>query len=366
MGMPKCGSPGSSGSGRGAGLWSAVVVALEGMACVVALEGCAGRLTSRSGGEEPPVVLMGDAGSRDVGAGSNDDAAFSPTPDAWAPGAPDAWICDPGGDVRTAAVFYGTREDTTLMLTPGQVLAIARVDIGGLCSGLVIAPRWVLSAAHCLGARSASIAVGANPDRVDRTLRVSRILTHPRLDLMLLELSEDATVAVPGLTPIPIYPGALTGLVGRTAEAAGYGQTESGSMGARRFTAQPIVSVSGEYVSIDGMGRRGVCFGDSGGPLMLREGGQVYVLGALSHGDSSCVGVDNYTRVDQGRSWIEMHVGRMPPPPPDPCMGETREGRCDGATAIWCEGARVRRRECGRCGQRCGFVAGLGGMYCVD
>lgn len=333
-----------------------------GLAISIALLGaCEGRFESRTfDPSAPPPVLMGS----DAGSPRADAWSATPVPDAGMAPALDAAFCDPG-DERASAVFFGTREDTTLMLTPGQVLAIARVELGGgLCSGLVIAPRWVLTAAHCEGG-SGSIAVGANPDRLDHEIAVRRAITHPSLDLMLLELSSDATTSVPGLTPVPVYGSSLTGLVGRTAEAAGYGQREDGASGDRRFTAEPIVDVSPEYVSIDGMGRRGVCFGDSGGPLMIREGAQVYVIGALSNGDPSCVGVDNYARVDQGRSWIESNVGPIDPPPPDPCMGETLAGRCDGTTAIWCEGARIRRRECGACGLRCGNVPGVGGAYCL-
>lgn len=320
---------------------------------------CTGRIHSMT---HEPIRLM-DGGTRaDAVTTPLADAYAPPGTDAWSvPTLPDAASCDPGDD-RSSAVYYGTREDTTLDLTPGQVLAVARVEVGGLCSGLVIRPRWVLSAAHCAGG-SGSISVGANPDRVDQEIRVRRAITHSSLDLMLLELTEDATVAVPGLTPIDVYPGSLTGLVGRTGEAAGYGQRDDGGSGDRRFTAEPIVDVSSEYISIDGMGRRGVCFGDSGGPLMLREGGQVYVLGALSNGDPSCVGVDNYARADLGRSWIVENAGTLTPPV-DPCGGETLAGRCEGTTAVWCEGGAVRRRECGRCGQSCGDVPSVGGMYC--
>ncbi len=322
------------------------------LSLVLASAGCTGRFSSVT---EDPIYLS-DAGRTDARAGSERDAATPST---------DAAFCDPG-DERSSAVYYGTREDTTLMLTPGQVLSIVRVELGGgLCSGAIIAPRWVLTAAHCATGGGGSIALGANPDALDRTIAVRRQLTHSSIDLMLLELAEDATVAVPGLTPIPVFTGSLAPLVGRTAEAAGYGQQESGRLGERRFSAEPIVQVAGDFISIDGMGRRGVCFGDSGGPLMLRDGGSVQVLGALSNGDPSCVGVDNYARIDLGRAWVETNVGPTMPPP-DPCSGETLSGRCEGDTAIWCEGSRVLRRACASCGQRCASVPGLGGMYCVD
>lgn len=324
---------------------------------LVLLIGCEGRFgfeahTVRTGVDAGRVTLL-DSG-RPVDAGRSPDVGVRV--DARVPPATDAAMCIPPGDSRGRPVYFGTREDTTLGLTPGQVLAIARVQGagGGLCSGSVIAPHWVLSAKHCYPSINvgAEVSVGPDPNNPTFTMHVRRAIPNPTIDLLLLELTEDATTFVPGLTPLTVYPGALSSMVGRTVEASGYGEQDNGMLGQRRFTAERCYEVAGDYLSVDGMGARGLCGGDSGGPVMYRESGTVYVLGALTGGDSSCVGQDHYTRVDLGRDWITSNVGMAA----DPCMGVTAAGRCEGTTATWCEGGAIRRRMCGVCGRSCGMV----------
>jgi hypothetical protein len=310
--------------------------------------------TPRVGADAGRLVLL-DSGVRLRDTGVPIDARFATVPDAA--------MCIPPGDSRGRPVYFGTPEDTTLMLTPGQVLAIARLQGGGgLCSGTVIAPHWVLSAKHCYPSIGvgAEVAVGPDPNNPTYTMRVRRAIPHPSIDLLLLELTEDATTFVPGLTPLAVYPSSLSPMVGRTVEASGYGQQNNGRTGERRFTAERCYEVAGDFLSVDGMGARGLCGGDSGGPVMYRESGTVYVLGALTGGDPSCVGQDHYTRVDVARDWITSNVGTAPA---DPCMGVTAAGRCEGTTATWCEGGAIRRRMCGVCGRSCGTVGA--GVDCL-
>ena len=270
------------------------------------------------------------------------------------PGTDGGW-CDIG-DTRPSAVYYGTREPTMLSMSEGQKLAVVMYRTGGwVCSGTVIADRWVLCAKHCnpSGGTLGEIHAGPDPDAPNTVIAVSRVLRHTGRDLLLLELSESISGRLPGIVPIAYYSATIdSSWRGRVVECAGYGTQEDGTLGERRFTAQPIADVDSTYVTVDGEGRHGLCGGDSGGPVFYQDtGGQIFVLGALTGGDPSCTGQDNYTRVDP--AWLESNVGPPSGPPDDPCMGIDARGRCDGSTAQWCESGALRSEACAG-GTTCG------------
>jgi V8-like Glu-specific endopeptidase len=266
------------------------------------------------------------------------------------------------------------------LLTPG----------GSVCTATVIAPRWILSAAHCFddGDFGYTFSTGPDMDRPQRRVGLSAIWRHPQWnsralvhDIALAQLSGD-----PGVAPMGLADDVR---VGDTLLFVGYGLTDGRGweLGQKRSVEMPVTRLDATTFTYAVRGRN-TCGGDSGGPAFRWVGGQMRVAGVTSYGDQNCqqYGVD--TRVDAYLGWIEQVVGPLQPAAPaeppaeppadrpadgvgdpqpapplfDPCGGLDYLGECQGSVARWCDGDEIRSRECGREG--CGYVDDRIGYYC--
>ncbi|MCG8423779.1 MAG: trypsin-like serine protease [Proteobacteria bacterium] len=269
------------------------------------------------------------------------------------------------GDIRLVPqVINGTEMPTYVPLEPSQILAIG--DFKG-CSGTLIAPTWVLTASHCNLPEDTAFCIGTDPGNPDQCIPAAQIIPHPSaaVDMTLVELSRDAREVLADVVPISIMTEVMDETwIGRTAEAAGYGETEELTRGKRFFTAEPIVALSEQFVTVDGQGQRGLCFGDSGGPVMVvASDGTVRVAGALSMGDPQCRGEDQFTRTDSWQEWLESHTG--PTAGGDNTCGRIDlAGRCDGNTAMWCQDGQLSTETCAE-GATCGWDESQGSFRCI-
>lgn len=268
-------------------------------------------------------------------------------------------------------VVNGTRAPTLVPLDGAQQNAVVgwRAPVLGsrsFCSGTLIASTFVLTAAHCtevltlVRLEETEVVFGQDDSLPQLALHPTRMHQHATQDMVILELPQvPSTVNV---RPISIAVDNLTVTdVGQQVEAAGYGLTDpvTQEQSGRFFvmlSMTTLATVTGlwpnplDAIEVYGNEQRGVCNGDSGGPLLRTSPrtGDARVLGVAHAGERTCTGRDYYNRVDVHRSWIEGIVGTTPGGGTTSCGSVTSQGSCNaGATvATWCNNGVVQRDTC--------------------
>ncbi|NCA68724.1 MAG: serine protease [Sphingobacteriia bacterium] len=250
-----------------------------------------------------------------------------------------AAVTDPPQDGPLGRIVGGTAANISEV--PWQV-ALMTSNQFQFCGGSIIAPRWILTAAHCATSALSYIRAGVTDKRssAGQDIAVARQIPHPGFDtqsydndVMLLELTQDLDLSGANARAIPTMTAAqvAAGLEapGVNALISGWGATAFNGPGTNTLlkATVPIVS-NADAAAVYGAGSitaamiaagypgGGVdtCQGDSGGPLAVPDPASAVgyrLAGATSWGYNCAVpgypGI--YARVSAFESWIAQQIG---------------------------------------------------------